>query len=215
MEFIILIILSYLVGSIPFAVVLAKIHGKDLRAIGSGNVGATNLSRALGRKWGYLCFVLDVLKGFIPMLAAKLLIKSLSVSIGPSLLWLWLAVGCAAIVGHIFPVYIKFKGGKRVATSFGVAVGLWPYYTICAVIALGVWLVVVLTSRLISLASIIGALVFPVCFTGSIVLVADWYFSNLWPLLVVSAAIPTMVIARHSSNIKRLLRGTEKKVLGT
>ena len=116
------IIAAYLLGSIPFGLLIAKAHGKDLRSIGSGNIGATNVSRALGRKWAYVCFVLDVLKGLIPMLATMLIAEPDSVV----LLWLWLAIGCAAILGHIFPIYVKFKGGKGVATSFGVALGLWP-----------------------------------------------------------------------------------------
>ncbi len=144
MIFIILIIGSYLLGSIPFALVIAKAHGKDLRSIGSGNIGATNLSRALGRKWAYFCFVLDVLKGLLPMLVTIRLVSS---PLGIAEFFLWLAVGCAAILGHIFPVYIKFRGGKGVATSLGVALGLWPYYTICASFAFVVWTAVVLLSR--------------------------------------------------------------------
>jgi len=99
MRFIILIIGSYLLGSIPFGLLIAKAHGKDLRSIGSGNIGATNVSRALGRKWAYLCFVLDVLKGLLPMLATLFLATPLSTQSQTErvvLLWLWLAVGCAS-----------------------------------------------------------------------------------------------------------------------
>jgi len=155
--FAIAVIASYLVGSIPFGLIIARAHGKDLRSIGSGNIGATNVARALGRKWAFVCFVLDVLKGFIPMFAAMLLVHRLSNETQSEQtvnIWLWLAVGTAAILGHIFPVYVKFKGGKGVATSLGVALGLWPYYTICALIAFGIWLVFVLIWRYVSLASI-------------------------------------------------------------
>ena len=113
-------IAAYLVGSIPFGLLIVKAHGKDLRSIGSGNIGATNVSRALGRKWAYVCFVLDVLKGMVPMLLAMLIAEPVE----PVMLLLWLVVGCASILGHIFPIYIKFKGGKGVSTSFGVALGL-------------------------------------------------------------------------------------------
>jgi glycerol-3-phosphate acyltransferase PlsY len=203
------IIASYLLGSIPFGLLIAKAHGKDLRSIGSGNIGATNVSRALGRKWAYFCFVLDVLKGLIPMLATMLIAEPDSILT----LWLWLAVGCAAILGHIFPIYVKFKGGKGVATSFGVALGLWPYYTICVLLAFGVWVVVVLIWRYVSLASIAASVTFPLVLTTAIILVPGWDIAKLWPILITAVAIPVMVIIRHRENIKRLLAGTESKIL--
>ncbi len=215
MRFIILIIGSYLLGSIPFGLLIAKAHGKDLRSIGSGNIGATNVSRALGRKWAYLCFGLDVLKGLLPMLATLSLTRPLSTQ-SPTervvLLWLWLAVGCAAILGHIFPIYLRLKGGKGVATSFGVALGLWPYYTICASFAVAVWAVVVLIWRYVSLASIAASVTFPLVLILAIILTPGWDFVNLWPLLIAATAIPLMVIVRHRENIKRLIAGTESKI---
>jgi len=215
MRFIILIIGSYLLGSIPFGLLIAKAHGKDLRSIGSGNIGATNVSRALGRKWAYLCFGLDVLKGLLPMLATLSLARPLSTQ-SPTervvLLWLWLAVGCAAILGHIFPIYLKLKGGKGVATSFGVALGLWPYYTICASFAVAVWVVVVLIWRYVSLASIGASVTFPLVLILAIIVSPGWDFVNLWPLLVAATAIPLMVIVRHRENIRRLIAGTESKI---
>ncbi len=137
----VLIILAYLLGSIPFGLIIARAYGKDLREIGSGNIGATNLSRALGKKWGYFCFCLDMLKGLLPMIATA---RLLSKTPGSLDLIFWLAVGIAAVSGHIFPIYLRFKGGKGVATSFGVALGLWPYYTVCALIAFAVWVAVIL-----------------------------------------------------------------------
>jgi len=204
-------IAAYLLGSVPFGVIIARAHGKNLRSIGSGNIGATNVSRALGRRWAYLCFLLDLLKGLVPMLVAGILIEMANPT--PGLLSLWLAVGCAAILGHIFPVYLKFKGGKGVATSLGVALGLWPYYTICAALAFGIWAAVVLLWRYISLASIAASIAFPVALILAIVLTPDWDFANLWPLLAAAIAIPIMVIVRHRENIKRLIAGTESKVL--
>ncbi len=210
------IIGAYLLGSIPFGLLIAKAHGKDLRSIGSGNIGATNVSRALGRKWAYLCFGLDVLKGMVPMLATLSLTRPLSTQSQTEkviLLWLWLAVGCAAILGHIFPIYVKFRGGKGVATSFGVALGLWPYYTICASFAVAIWVVLVLIWRYVSLASIGASVTFPVVLLLAIILTPGWDFVNLWPLLIAATAIPLMVIIRHRENIKRLLAGTESKIL--
>jgi glycerol-3-phosphate acyltransferase PlsY len=209
MKFAILIIGAYLFGSIPFGLIIAAAHGKDLRSIGSGNIGATNLSRALGRKWAYLCFFLDAAKGLIPMLIAAGFISSPPTFME---LFLALAAGCAAVLGHIFPLYLRFKGGKGVATSFGVALGFWPYYTICAAAAFLIWLVFVLLWRYISLASIIASVAFPVTLVLMIVLIPRWNFASLWPLLIAAIAIPVMVIVRHRENIKRLIAGTESKV---
>ncbi|MHC4424716.1 MAG: glycerol-3-phosphate 1-O-acyltransferase PlsY [Planctomycetota bacterium] len=214
--FLLAIVGAYLLGSIPFGLLIAIAHGKDLRSIGSGNIGATNVSRALGRKWAYVCFVLDVLKGLVPMLATLPLAKAVS---GQSqgekviLLWLWLAVGCAAILGHIFPIYLKFKGGKGVSTSFGVALGLWPYFTVCALFFAATWVVVVLTWRYVSLASITASVVFPLALITAIILIPGWELGILWPVVITAFAIPVMVIVRHRENIKRLLAGTESKIL--
>jgi glycerol-3-phosphate acyltransferase PlsY len=209
------IMAAYLVGAIPFAYILAKAHGKDLRTIGSGNIGATNLARALGRSWGYVCFILDVLKGLVPMLVTLVAIKPVFLQHGGTeiqFLWLWLAVGCTAVVGHVFPVYLGFKGGKGVATSFGVALGLWPYFTLCAVLAFGVWATVVLIWRYISLGSIVASVSFPLILSTAIRLLPGWAISSLWPLLVVATIIPVMVILLHRTNITRLLAGTEHRV---
>ncbi len=149
------------------------------------------------------------------MLATLFLVRPLSAQSQTEsvvMLWLWLAVGCAAILGHIFPIYLKLKGGKGVATSFGVALGLWPYYTICASFAVAVWAVVVLIWRYVSLASIAASVTFPLVLTLAIILSPEWYFVNLWPLLIAATAIPLMVIIRHRENMKRLIEGTESKI---
>lgn len=206
---------AYLLGSIPFGLLIAKAHGKDLRSIGSGNIGATNVSRALGRRWAYICFVLDVLKGFVPTFAVMFLTTPLSTQSHTEriiVLWLWLAVGCAAVIGHIFPLYLRFKGGKGVATSFGVALGIWPYYTTCAPFAIATWIVVVLVWRYVSLASVIASVAFPITLASAIALRPGWRFADLWPLLIVAAAIPLMVAIRHRQNITRLIAGTESKI---
>jgi len=208
-NFVILIVGAYLLGSIPFGLLIAAAHGKDLRSIGSGNIGATNLARALGKKWAYFCFALDVTKGLAPMLAAAGFIDSAPTT---AKLFLWLAVGLAAVLGHIFPIYIGFKGGKGVATSFGVALGLWPYYTVCAAAALLIWAVVVLLWRYISLASIAASITFPITLILAIILIPAWHFADLWPILITAIVIPLMVIVRHRENIKRLITGTESKI---
>lgn len=209
LSFIILIVVSYLLGSIPFGVLIVKAHGKDLRSIGSGNIGATNVSRALGRKWAYICFLLDCLKGLVPMLAAKPLVRPLTVTA----LSLWLTVGCAAILGHIFPIYLKFKGGKGMSTCMGIVLGLYPYYTLPGIIAFIVWVACVLLWRYISLASIISAVVFPISLITAILSLQNWPLADLWPLVIVALALSALVIVRHVENIKRLLEGSEHKVL--
>jgi acyl phosphate:glycerol-3-phosphate acyltransferase len=212
MKVVVLIIISYFVGSISFALLIAKLHGVDLRAIGSGNLGATNLSRACGKKWAYICFVLDVLKGFIPAIAAK---ELLNISNSPSaaVLAVWLAVGIAAILGHVFPFYLRFKGGKGVATSFGVALGIWPYYTIPSIMVFALWAVIVLIWRYISLASVIAAAVFPVVIIILTMTLDGWNFNILWPLILMAVILCSLVIFLHRDNIKRLIDGTEHKVL--
>jgi glycerol-3-phosphate acyltransferase PlsY len=210
------IITAYLLGSVPFGIIIVKAHGKDLRKIGSGNIGATNVSRALGRKWAYFCFLLDVLKGFVPTVGILLIVQPMSV---PShfdrvlMLWLWLAVGCSAILGHVFPIYLRFRGGKGVSTSFGVALGLWPYYSFCAVVSLVVWIAVVYIWRYVSLASIAASIAFLLTLVSAIIAIPGWDFADLWPLLVIATAIPLMVIIRHRENIGRIRAGTEGKIL--
>ncbi|MBN2021039.1 MAG: glycerol-3-phosphate 1-O-acyltransferase PlsY [Sedimentisphaerales bacterium] len=209
MKLTVMMLTAYLVGAIPFGLIIAAGYGIDLRKVGSGNIGATNLSRALGKKWGCLCFILDLAKGLIPTIAANFWLSELS---GPTGLLARLAVGCAAIIGHIFPVYLRFKGGKGVATSFGVALGLWPYFTVCAAVGLAVWVVFVLIWRYVSLASLAAAIAFPAALMLAIAFMPDWNMTQLWPLMIAAVCIPILVFVRHRENIKRLLAGTESKV---
>lgn len=206
---IILIICSYLLGAVPFGLIITKAHGKDLRTIGSGNIGATNVSRALGKKWAYFCFALDVLKGLLPTIAAGGIIGK---NPQATELLLWLAVGAAAIIGHVFPVYLKFKGGKGAATSFGVTLGVWPYYTIAAVAAIIMWAICVFIWRYISLASIIAAAAFPLIL-AICAAIAGWQFENIWPLLAAAVVLAILIVWRHRENIKRIIDGCESKVL--
>lgn len=211
MEAVLLLIGAYLLGSVPFGLIIARAHGKDLRAIGSGNIGATNVSRALGRKWAYVCFVLDVLKGAVPMLVANnVLIAGEEKS--SMLMLMWILVGCASVLGHIFPLYLRFKGGKGVATSLGVGLGLWPYYTIAGIVAFVVWAVCVLIWRYVSLGSIVAGLSFPVTAIIVIGITEKWNFENLIPIVVMAFAIPVLLVVRHKDNIKRIMAGTEHKI---
>lgn len=210
MLFTFLIVFAYLLGAVPFGFLIARAHGQDLRKIGSGNIGATNTGRILGKKWGIICLLLDSLKGLVPMLIAKAIIGD-----QPTVtqLWLWLAVGSATVVGHIFPVYLNFKGGKGVATSLGMVLGLFPYYTAAGIIAFLVWGAAVWIWRFISLASIIAALIFPVVLIIEVICIKSWQFSTLWPLIIIALTMPILVVVRHAENIKRLLEGSETQVM--
>ena len=202
--------IAYLLGSIPFGVLMARAHGIDLRKIGSGNIGATNVARALGKKWAITCFALDCLKGLGPMLIFKpqgeITVSSLS---------LWLLVGCATIAGHIFPVYLRFKGGKGMSTSLGVVLGLFPYYTMCGVIAFAIWGLCLFIWKYVSLASMVAALSFPVTLLTAMIIKPDWHLADLWPLMIVALLVPVLVVVRHVENIKRLLEGSESKAFQT
>ena len=204
-------IVAYLLGSIPFGLLIAKSQGIDLRKVGSGNIGATNCGRALGKKWAYVCFALDVSKGLTPMLMVRLM-KLVDAQSGSGDLILWLLVGCCAVAGHIFPIYLRFKGGKGVATSLGIVLGLWPYYTLCGIAVFAVWGVCLLIWRYVSLASIIAAAVFPALLLIACLLVDSWNLTQLWPLLAMGCVMAALIVIRHSSNIKRLMEGTETKI---
>jgi glycerol-3-phosphate acyltransferase PlsY len=167
----------------------------------------------MGKRWAYVCFALDMLKGFIPTFGTMLVAKHISLQANQTgALSLWLVVGCAAIAGHVFPIYVGFKGGKGVATSFGVAIGLWPYFTLCTLPAFVVWAAVFLRWRYVSLASISAAATFPIAFIIMIVSLESWTIVHLWPFVIAAIAIPLAVVILHSDNIKRLMSGTEHKI---
>ena len=208
---------AYAIGSTPFGVIIARARGVDLRGRGSGNIGATNVGRVLGRKWGCLCFVLDLLKGLVPVLLVGLYLsrRGGGVPLHSQAAWLqaaWLAAAFGTIAGHVFSFWLKFRGGKGVATSLGVLMGLYPYFTWVGLAALGLWCLVVLIWRYVSLASITAAAAFPLLFVAACWVVDDWKVTRLWPLLAFAAAMAALVVVRHRSNIQRLLAGTENKI---
>jgi len=199
---------AYVIGSTPFGVMIARAHGVDLRSAGSGNVGATNVARVLGRPWGYLCFMLDVSKGLVPVVAAGQLLGTFDGQAAAIEQASLLAVGLAVVLGHVLSFWLKFRGGKGVATSLGMVLGMWPYFTWAGLAALGVWIVVTLFTRYVSLGSITAALAFGPLFVA-------FNFSRwreLTPLLAFAVVIAGMIVLRHRSNIARLLRGTENKI---
>jgi glycerol-3-phosphate acyltransferase PlsY len=207
-----LVPIAYVVGSVPFGLMVGKWKGVDPRTAGSGNIGATNVGRLLGKRFFFVVFLLDLLKGMLPMLAAGALLRAAGGEIhDPKLYALWLFVGFAAIIGHMFSLFLGFKGGKGVATSSGVILGLFPYFTVPGVVALAVWAVVLKGTRYISIASILAALVFPVVYV-LIALVLGWpVFGEQWPLLAFAVLVAAMIVYKHRSNIARLRAGTEPR----
>ena len=192
---------AYLVGAIPFGLLIGRLNGVDVRTVGSKNIGATNVFRSVGKGWGVLVFLLDAAKGLVPALVFPMLGKS-ALSACPGLECnLGLLCGVAAILGHNFPVYLKFKGGKGVATSAGVLLGVAP-----AAVGIGFlgWIVLFVTTRYVSVASIGATLA---------VVTAGWflYRAQGWVLPVVLTLLGALVIWRHRSNIQRLANGSENQ----
>jgi glycerol-3-phosphate acyltransferase PlsY len=210
LTFISLCVLSYLIGAIPFGVLIARARGIDIRTQGSGNIGATNVGRVIGRKWGLVCLVLDILKGLTPaLLASRFVDRDAPTSM---ILSQWLIIAILAVVGHLFPIYVRFKGGKGVATTIGVALGIFPYFTWPMLAAVACYAVVRLTSGIVSLGSLVIAVAFPIAFAVYVAISAPITMSVFWPLQVVSALLGLAIIVRHRSNIARLLSGRELAV---
>ncbi len=208
------VLAAYLVGSIPFGLLVGRAKGIDVRTSGSGNIGATNVGRLLGLRFFWITFLLDFLKGFIPVILATLLTHHLHGDNWPPLL-----IAAAAIIGHVFPVYLKFHGGKGVATTLGAVLGIWPIFTIAALAATAAFVIVFFAYRIISLSSITAAIIFPfmVIFLGRYaphrwLIFASHSWRNLAPLVGASVLFSAMIIIKHRSNIVRLLAGTEKKL---
>lgn len=181
---------AYLVGAIPFGVLFARSRGIDLFAVGSGNVGATNVKRALGLGPAIAVFLLDVLKGFAPAFLAMRLLGSQDWAIG---------IGVAAILGHCYSPFLKFKGGKGIATGLGVLLGVTPWV---ALSVFGVFLLSMLIHRWVSLSSLTAAVTAP--FFG-------WLFGDSPGMFLFYGALLVFVLIRHRENIHRLFDGTEPK----
>jgi glycerol-3-phosphate acyltransferase PlsY len=188
---ILLCVAAYVAGSLPFGVVFAKMKGVDLRAVGSGNIGATNVARAMGKAWAVAVLICDAAKGFVPVMVGQ----RLGLPPGPIA-----AAGLAAIVGHMFTVFLRGRGGKGVATSLGVALALSP---VAALTGFGVYILVFLTTHLSSLGSLLGVWTFSIGFVV--------WRRPPWPLWVLALGGAALVTLRHRQNIGRLLRGEEKR----
>lgn len=202
------VILAYLLGSISFAVILSKIFlKKDVREMGSGNAGTTNVMRTGGFKLGALTFLGDVLKGLVACFVGKLVFRAVFENGDEWAVYGAFICGVVCMLGHVFPIFFGFKGGKGIATSVGIfGICCWPAMIIgLSVFALFVWI-----TRIVSISSIIAAVAVvssTMAFSG--VINGDALF---WPQAVLAGIMGVIVISKHSSNIKRLLNGTEKKL---
>jgi len=210
---------AYLCGAIPFGLLVGWCRGVDIRTRGSGNIGATNAGRLLGKPVGILVFVLDVLKGLLPVaMSGRLLARTGFVGAGTSDgatgCLIWIAVAAACVIGHMFPAYLKFKGGKGVATAMGVLLGIYPYYTAAGLLAFGVWVVVTLTTRYVSVGSISAAVSFPIIFEVLAHLKRESWggIERLWPLHLFGIVVAALVVYRHRGNLRRLTEGTESRI---
>ena len=192
-----LVVSAYLIGAIPFGLLIGFLNGKDVRKEGSCNIGATNVTRVVGKWWGKLCFLCDFLKGFLPVFAVMRLY--------PGQGWLVALTALAAMLGHVFPVYLGFKGGKGVSTAAGAALALCP---LAVVIAGAVWAGVFFLSRYVSLASLAAALALPVS-AWLLKFFAGYALPLPIGLLLILFAVLTFW--RHRSNIVRLINGTESR----
>ena len=206
------IIFAYICGSIPWGYIIGKVNGIDIRTVGSKNIGATNVTRCVGKFSGKLCFLLDFLKGALPVLGAQYFLKNLP----PHQMVYWV-IGTlfAAVLGQMFPVFLKFRGGKGVSTAAGAIMALAPFPLL---IALVVWVVVFFVSRYVSLASISAAAVLPIVAWVSYLAEADFgklggipLVSNSPLILIFLTLVAILAIVRHRSNIQRLLNGTENR----
>jgi glycerol-3-phosphate acyltransferase PlsY len=216
-----LIALAYLLGSIPFGLLIARAKGVDIRQHGSGNIGATNVWRVLGPRLGLLCFALDFLKGFVPALAAGFILHTINnPAATPQELLGWLSVPVACIAGHLFPVWLKFKGGKGVATSFGAMLGVFPVLTLAVLGALVVWLISAKLTKMVGISSCFAAIALPTCVWLQHFVPASWRSAlagaeeqpTLWPYLVVTFPLAALVIVKHRANIARTIAGTEIRI---
>lgn len=210
-----LMAVAYVLGSIPFGLLLGLMRGVDIRRHGSGNIGATNAMRVLGKRIGALCFVLDVLKGFAPTIGAGWWMGALGASaLSATNAWAWLAVAAASITGHMFPVWLGFRGGKGVATGFGAMLGVWPHLAAPAALALLVWIGCALVSRYVGLSSSLAAISLPVWtwLAGAFANGATTDPAARLAFVLTATALALLVLWRHRANLARTLAGEEPKI---
>ena len=204
---------AFVLGAVPFGLIVGRLRGVDVRAGGSGNIGATNVGRLLGRRFFYLTLLLDALKGLVPAAAASVLVLTRTVEAdrGPAVYALWLGVGLAAVLGHVFSPLLKFRGGKGIATGAGMLLGLWPFGTLTALGVIAVFVVLVTLTRYISVGSVAAAVAAPVLQVG-VGLATGQPVTRQWPVTLALVVLAGLIVWRHRGNLARLRRGEENKI---
>lgn len=208
-------LVSFGSGSVPVGLLLGKLKGVDVRKVGSGNIGAMNVARALGPRWFVVVFVLDLLKGLAPTVAAG---WALSQPWGEATVnstvrdTCWLAAGLCAVFGHNYSPFVGFKGGKGVSTSLGVALGIYPDLTLPAACCFFVWVLGISITRMSSVGSILGGVLFPVLYVAFASLETTDGISV--PLLAFTLLTAALIVLRHRANIARIVAGTEPRIGG-
>jgi acyl phosphate:glycerol-3-phosphate acyltransferase len=203
LPFLLVLLIGYLIGSFPSGYLAGRMAGLDIRQHGSGNIGATNVLRTLGKKAGYAVFFADALKGFCAVWTGFMVARAFGLG-APYEDWLGIVAALFCVVGHSFPVWLKFKGGKGVATSAGTMIGLAPLATLFAVV---VWFSTFLLTRYVSIASVAAAVALP----AAIGLTLKLRLTNSTVLFYAAVAIAAVVCWRHRTNIVRLIQGTEPR----
>jgi acyl phosphate:glycerol-3-phosphate acyltransferase len=201
MSWFLIIASSYFIGSVPWGFIIARARGVDIRQKGSGNIGAANAARVMGRKWGYAVFVCDFLKGFLSVKLGQLI----AVSFGADPVLASVLAAAAAVIGHDFPVWLGFKGGKGIATLAGVVLGVFPPL-VCVSFGI-VWVIVFLVTRYTSLASICAVIALPIAV--ALIVAKSQAGFQLGIGFCVFMAI--LALWKHRANIVRLLNGTENR----
>jgi len=203
LTFAVVVIASYLLGSIPFGYLAGRMAGIDIRNCGSGNVGATNVIRTLGKSYGYPVFALDFLKGFGAVKISILIATRMQSEWNPPEMF-GIVAAISSVLGHSFPLWLRFKGGKGVATSGGALFGLAP---VAALVGVAIWIVTFWLTRYVSVASIVAAAALPF-----VILITTWLSRTTGKLLFYSSlCLAAVVIWRHRSNLSRLIHGTEPR----
>jgi glycerol-3-phosphate acyltransferase PlsY len=197
------LIVSYLLGSIPAGYLAGRLAGVDIRKAGSGNIGATNVMRVLGKAYGYPVFAIDFLKGLAAVRVSILIARHIQLA-GTSMELIGIVAAVSCVTGHVFPVWLQFKGGKGVATSAGALFGLMP---VALLIGAAVWIAMFQVTRYVSVASITAAIALPIV----ILIMISLDQARTMALLYFSICLAAMVILRHRSNLSRLVRGTEPR----
>ncbi|MFN4245240.1 MAG: glycerol-3-phosphate 1-O-acyltransferase PlsY [Brevinematia bacterium] len=200
------ILVSFILGSVPFGKIIASFRGVDITKEGSGNIGATNVFRVVGKIWGIIVLVLDALKGALPTLVALWVYNNNVLNF--YLPEIYVFVGISSILGHIFSPFMKFKGGKGVATSLGVFFVLTPIGILIGLVVFGLFMIIF---RIVSISSIAASIsVFAYLF---VYFVVSGTVSQNYVLLFASFVVMFLILVRHFSNIKRLIKGEEKKII--